>query len=69
MVLSFDAIWRDDSFAGDINRYRLNYYLADDKIEVKEIHQPNNGKNPFPLLLKKSRLPKKFKMVHCPGMN
>ena len=67
-VLSFDAIWNDTSFAGGINEFKINYYLADDKVEIKEIHKPNNGKRPFPLLLKKSRLPKNFKMTHCPGM-
>jgi len=40
-----------------LNKYKINYYLADDKIEVKELHEPNNGKSPFPLLLKKSKLP------------
>jgi hypothetical protein len=67
-VLSFDAIWNDTSFAGGINEYKINYFLANDTVEIKEIHKPNNGKRPFPLLLKKSRLPKNFKMTHCPGM-
>ena len=51
-------MWNDESFAGDLNFYKVNYYLADDKVEVKEIFQPNNGKKNFPLLLKKSKLPK-----------
>ncbi len=67
-MLSFDAIWNDQSFAGGMNKFKINYYLADDKVEVKEIHEPNNGKSPFPLLLKKSRLPKSYQMSHCPGM-
>lgn len=46
----------------------MNFDLADDKIEVKEIHTPNNGKSPFPLFLKKQILPKKYKLSHCPGM-
>lgn len=67
-VLSFDAIWNDTSFGGGINRYMINFHLADDKIEVKEIHTPNDGRSPFPLLLKKCVLPKQFQMSHCPGM-
>lgn len=46
----------------------MNFHLSDDKIEVKELHTPNNGKSPFPLLLKRSVLPKKHQMSHCPGM-
>lgn len=38
-VLSFDAVWDDKSYGGDINRYTLNYFLADDTVEVKEIHE------------------------------
>lgn len=67
-VLSFDAIWNDTSFGGGINKYKVNFHLADDKIEVKELHTPNNGKSPFPLFLKKSVLPKKFEFSHCPGL-
>lgn len=52
-VLSFFAIWDDKSFGGQLNKYNLNYHLADDKVEIKEIHEPNNGKRPFPLFLKK----------------
>lgn len=57
-VLSFDAIWNDTSFGGSLNKYKVNFYLADDKVEVVEVHTPNSGKSPFPLLLKKCRLPR-----------
>jgi hypothetical protein len=67
-VLSFQAVWNDTAFAGDLNYYTLNYFLADDKVEVKEPQVQNSGKHPFPLLLRKARLPKKNTMVHCPGM-
>lgn len=67
-VLSFDAVWNDTSFGGGVNRYKVNFHLADDKIEVKEVHTPNNGKSPFPLFLKKCKLPRRFEMSHCPGM-
>ena len=32
----------------------MNYYLADGKIEVREIKVNNSGKDPFPLLLRKN---------------
>lgn len=67
-VLSFDAIWRDENFDNEINHYKINYYLAGDQVEVKEMHCLNNGKSPFPLFLKKTKLPKNFSMVHCPGL-
>ena len=46
----------------------MNYYLADGKIEVREIRTPNNGKDPFPLLLHKMKLPKKPQFSYCPGL-
>ena len=67
-ILSFDVIWNDTSFSGSLNKYKLNYHLADDKIEIQEINTPNNGKRPFPLFLKKERLPKEIKMSHYPGL-
>lgn len=68
-VLSFQALWNDTAFAGDMNRYTINYFLADDTVEVKELQVQNSGKHPFPLLLKRAKLPKRMVMVHCPGMN
>ena len=51
-----------------MNKYKLKYHLSDDKIEILEINTPNNGKRPFPLFLKKERLPKDMKMSHYPGL-
>lgn len=67
-VLNFDVVWNDTSFSGGLNRYKMNYYLADDKIEIKELNHPNNGKRPFPLFLKKEKLPKEIKLSHYPGL-
>jgi len=33
--------------------YIVHYYLADDTIDIREVHFPNNGKDNFPLLLKR----------------
>lgn len=61
-VLSFSCVW-DNTQAeqGGMWEYTLNYFLADDTISVKEIHQRNDGREPFPLLLKKTKLSKNWK--------
>lgn len=38
-------------------------------MEVKEINEQNNGKTPFPMLLKRQKLAKKPVLTHCPGMS
>jgi hypothetical protein len=35
-VLSFNVMWNDQTLEGQLNFFVLNYYLADDTIEVKE---------------------------------
>lgn len=35
-ILSFDSIFENPQNK-EVNRYKINYYLADDKIEVKEV--------------------------------
>ena len=44
----------------DDQPYTVHYYLADDTIEVRENHFQNNGKDQFPMLLKRSKVPKRF---------
>jgi hypothetical protein len=36
---------------------------------VKEINEPNNGKIPFPMLLKRKKLAKQPLLTHYPGMS
>ena len=38
-------------------------------VEVKEINEANNGKIPFPMLLKRKKLAKKPILTHYPGMS
>lgn len=59
--IRFDAIWdtRDEEF-GELRPYQVLYFLADDTIAVKEVHDRNSGRDPFPLLLRKTKLPKVF---------
>ncbi|KAG5312699.1 EFHC1 protein, partial [Acromyrmex insinuator] len=53
MVLSFDATWNED-------RYRVMYFLMDDTVAIREIHKPNDGKDPVAMLLKRMRVPKNW---------
>jgi len=68
-VLSFDILWKDGSYHGGSKLYTLNFYLADSQMEVKEKKEQNSGTDPFPLLLKKSKVPKAPVMTHYPGMS
>lgn len=68
-VLSFNILWEDRTYDGGDKYYILNYFLADGKVEVKEINTQNSGRFPFPMLLKKQKLAKKPILTHCPGMS
>ena len=58
VVLRFDALWDDStSLAGDVMQYTIHYFLADDTIEVCEFHSNNDGRDPYPLLVKRMKLP------------
>ena len=37
--------------------YVIHYFLADDTIEIREVHHPNDGRDAFPKLLNRQRLP------------
>merc|ERR1712196_37917 len=58
-VLRFNAYWDDrNSLYGELNRYIVHYFLADDTIEILEVKTVNSGKGDFPLLLARTKLPK-----------
>lgn len=55
----FKAIWDDrDSEYGEVRKYEVLYILATDNVVVKEVHDSNDGRDPYPLLLRKTKLPK-----------
>lgn len=56
MVLSFDATWNDD-------RYQVMYFLTDDTVAIREIHEPNDGKDPVAMLLRRMRIPKNWQSL------
>lgn len=58
-VLRFYIVSGDD--------FVLNYYLADDSVEVREVKQVNSGKDPFPMLLKRQKIPTEYG-VGLPGI-
>lgn len=58
-VLRFYCEWDDsDRLYGDKTAFTLHYFLAEDTVEVAEVHVANSGKDPFGLFLRKQKLPK-----------
>jgi len=57
-VLKFWCIWDDPSLYGEKRRFILHYFLADGTVDVSEIHIPNSGRDHFPQLLSRCKLPK-----------
>ena len=58
-VLRFYCCWDEPSaLTSDKLPFILHYYLVDDTMEVAEVHPRNDGRDPFPLLVSRARLPK-----------
>jgi len=58
-VLRFWCVWDDRTILyGDRRPYVLHYFLEDDSVEILEVNENNSGKDPFPVFLKRGRLPK-----------
>lgn len=66
-VLNFKILWNDEGEKEE-KPYIMNFYLADNTVEIREIKVNNSGKDPFPYLLRKSKLNKKPKFSYCPGL-
>jgi len=59
-VLRFYCTW-DEKGADGVTEKRpfvFHFFLADDTVEVLEVATPNSGRDPFPALLKRIKLPK-----------
>lgn len=56
-VLRFFCVYDDVRMFGEKRPYILHYFLADETVEVLELHQPNSGRSPFPTMLKRAKLP------------
>ncbi|KAF3702928.1 EF-hand domain-containing protein 1 Myoclonin-1 [Channa argus] len=67
-VLRFFALWDDsDALYGDTYPVTIQYYLVNDTVEVREVNKPNSGRDPFPVLMRRQKIPKKFKPVTFPS--
>lgn len=57
-VLRFYCQWDDrNSIYGERRPYTLHFYLEDDTVEICEVHLPNDGRDSFPKLLRRQKLP------------
>ena len=68
-VLSYHILWDDSSYDGGEKQYKLNFFLSDSTMEVKEIRVPNSGIDAFPMLLKRMKVPKDPVLTHYPSMS
>ncbi len=58
-VLRFYAIWDDRSqMFGEQREFILQYYLVNDTMEIREVHKANDGRDPFPILITRHKIPK-----------
>lgn len=66
-MLTFKAYWDDRKTEyGYVHHLELNFYLADDTIEIREVQAEAGGEPGF-LFLKRSKLPKHFENLPQPG--
>ncbi|XP_053659906.1 EF-hand domain-containing protein 1-like [Anopheles marshallii] len=61
-VLHFDCVLDErDRDGGELMTYKLFYYLEDDTVSIKELKENQEGRDYFPMLLRKQKLPKDWK--------
>ncbi|VDL98195.1 unnamed protein product [Schistocephalus solidus] len=67
-VLRFNCFWDDtESLYGDAREMILHYFLADDTIEIREVVQPNAGRDSASCFLRRQKLPKGVVDMPLPG--
>jgi len=62
-VLRSFCRWDDLSMYGETMLYILHYFLADGTCEVLEVREQNSGRDHFPALLKRNKMPKSIHEV------
>ena len=67
-VLSFKILWEDRTYEGGENFFNLDYFLADDTMMIRECRSQNMGKDPFPKLLNRMKVPISYSLPYIPGM-
>ncbi|XP_055637635.1 EF-hand domain-containing protein 1-like [Toxorhynchites rutilus septentrionalis] len=61
-VLHFDCLLDEpDQPGGEKMTYKLFYFLEDDTVSIKELKENQEGRDYFPMLLRKQKLPKNWK--------
>ncbi|KAM6915155.1 EF-hand domain-containing protein 1 [Xenentodon cancila] len=66
-VLRFFALLDDtDSLYGETWPVIIHYYLVDDTVEIREVQKRNSGRLPFPVLLRRQKIPKTTKSEAFP---
>jgi EF-hand domain-containing protein 1 len=50
-----------DECGNEMLTYKLFYYLEDDNVAIKELKENQQGRDHFPMLLKRTKLPKNWK--------
>ncbi|XP_007546693.2 EF-hand domain-containing protein 1 [Poecilia formosa] len=69
MVLRFYGQWVEcDAYQSHTWPVIIYYYLVDDTVDVREAHQRNSGRDPFPLFISRQRIPKKVKEESFPSI-
>ena len=67
-VLRFDCVWDDrDTKFGELRRFKLHYYLADDTCEILEKLPPNSGRDANATFLARQKLPMEIVSLGKPG--
>lgn len=62
-VLRFNATWEDPNTPERRLKAEVFYFLVDDSVEVREIHEKNDGRDPFPVLLRRQKVPRNHRSV------
>ncbi|XP_076253920.1 EF-hand domain-containing protein 1-like [Rhynchophorus ferrugineus] len=58
-ILKFKAAWDDrENEFGELMKFEILYFLSDDTVCVKNVQEENSGRDPYPVLLRKTKLPK-----------
>ena len=65
-VLSFECTWEDKALYGDVSRFRLHYFLAEDAIEVIAVDKRSDDSAPKLLGKRKLLLPQYQHSVNTP---
>ncbi|KAJ8270496.1 hypothetical protein GJAV_G00115530 [Gymnothorax javanicus] len=61
-VLRFFARWaHSDSVHSETRPVIIHYYLADNSVEIRETHEHNSGRDPYPVLLRRQKVAKNVK--------